>query len=101
MAEHTASIILIVDDTVANRWVVSRILEDAGYRFIGGESGADALRLAADHPDLIVLDVRLPDANGYEIARKLKANPDTRDIPILMISASFTSPTARAEGLES
>ena len=65
-----------------------------------GETAADAMRLAADRPDLIVLDVRLPDGSGFDLARSFKTNPDTADIPLLLISASFTSPNERAKGLD-
>ncbi len=92
--------VLVVDDTLANRWVLTRILEEGGYRVIEGETAADAVRLAAERPDLIVLDVRLPDGSGFEIARNLKADARTADIPLLLISASFTSPRERARGLD-
>ena len=92
--------VLVVDDTLANRWVLTRVLEEDGYRVIEGETAADAVRLAAGRPDLIVLDVRLPDGSGFEIARGLKADPQTGDIPLLLISASFTSPNERARGLD-
>jgi PAS domain S-box-containing protein len=92
--------VLVVDDTLANRWVLTRILEEGGYRVIEGETAADAARLAAERPDLIVLDVRLPDGSGFEIARNMKADPRTADIPLLLISASFTSPSERARGLD-
>ena len=91
---------MVVDDTLANRWVLMRVLEEGGYRILEGETAADAVRLAAEHPDLIVLDVRLPDGNGFELARRFKSDPDTADIPLLLISASFTSPTERAKGLD-
>src|SRR5262245_16899271 len=93
--------VLVVDDTLANRWVLSRILEEGGYNVVEGETAADARRLSADRPDLIVLDVRLPDGSGFELARLLKADSLTADIPLLLISASFTSPSERAKGLDS
>jgi len=100
MREQPVITVLVVDDTPANRWVVTRILEDAGYVIVQGETSAEAMRLAANLPDLIVLDVRLPDGNGFEVAKKLKADPKTASIPVLLISASFTSPSARAQGLD-
>jgi len=100
MSDRPVINVLVVDDTLANRWVLTRVLEEGGYRVIEGETAADAVRLAADRPDLIVLDVRLPDGSGFEIARSLKADPRTADIPLLLISASFTSPNERARGLD-
>jgi len=100
MSDRPVINVLVVDDTLANRWVLTRVLEEDGYRVIEGETAADAVRLAAERPDLIVLDVRLPDGSGFEIARGMKADPRTADIPLLLISASFTSPSERARGLD-
>ena len=100
MAERPVVTVLVVDDTIANRWVVTRILEEGGYRVVEGGTSAEAIRLARDLPDLIVLDIRLPDGNGFDIARELKSNPDTSPIPVLLLSASFTTPGARAQGLD-
>ena len=100
MGDQPVITVLVVDDTPANRWVVTRILESAGYHIVQGETSAAAVRLAADLPDLIVLDVRLPDGNGFDVAKRLKADPHTASIPVLLISASFTSPAARAQGLD-
>ena len=101
MPDRPVITVLVVDDTLANRWVLMRVLEESGYAVIEGETAADAVRLAADRPDLIVLDVRLPDGSGFELARQMKAAAPTADIPLLLISASFTSPNERARGLDS
>jgi PAS domain S-box-containing protein len=100
MLERQVVRVLVVDDTLANRWVLTRVLQESGYTILEGETAADAMRLAAERPELIVLDVRLPDGSGYELARRLKAEPHTSDIPLLLISASFTSPNERARGLD-
>jgi PAS domain S-box-containing protein len=93
--------ILVVDDNEAERYYVSRVLSKAGYAVREAASGLEALTLAqSDSPALITLDVRLPDLNGFEVCRRLKGNPATRDVPVLHISASFTSPENKAEGLE-
>ena len=100
MPERPLINVVVVDDTLANRWVLMRVLEEAGYTIFEGETAADAVRLAAERPDLIVLDVRLPDGSGFDLARSLKADSQTADIPLLLISASFTSPSERAKGLD-
>jgi PAS domain S-box-containing protein len=100
MSAPTRGTILVVDDTLANRWVLVRILEEAGYAVRQGESGEDALTMATEQPDLIVLDVHLPDVSGFVVAERLKRAPETTGIPLLLISASFTSPGARAKGLD-
>jgi PAS domain S-box-containing protein len=93
--------ILVVDDNEAERYYVSRVLSKAGFSVRQAATGLDALRFAeAELPSLITLDIRLPDLNGLEVCRRLKGNPVTRDVPVLHISASFTSPENKAEGLE-
>ena len=101
MFEPTTSI-LVVDDNEAERYYLSRILGKAGYRVTQAATGQEALRLAAaEPPELITLDIRLPDINGFEVCRRLKSDPVTRDVPVVHISASFTTPDAKAEGLDS
>jgi signal transduction histidine kinase len=105
MPEENGAIgtVLVVDDTEANRFAVSRMLEVAGFRVREAATGLDALARAAaaeTRPDLVLLDVRLPDLLGFEVARRLKADPVTAHIPVLHLSASFTSPESAAEGLD-
>jgi PAS domain S-box-containing protein len=93
--------ILVVDDNEAERYYISRVLSKAGFAVREAATGLEALALTqADNPALVTLDVRLPDLNGFEVCRRLKGNPATRDVPVLHISASFTSPENKAEGLE-
>jgi len=93
--------ILVVDDNEAERYYVSRVLSKAGFAVREAATGLEALRSAESSlPSLITLDIRLPDLNGLEVCRRLKSNPATRDVPVLHISASFTSPESKAEGLE-
>ena len=80
--------VLIVDDTPANLRLLSSILSDRGYLVRPAPNGALALRaIESSPPDLIILDVNMPDMNGYDIARQLKSQPETRDIPIIFVSA--------------
>jgi len=92
--------ILIVDDREENRYVLFRVLQQAGYDCTEIGSGAQALKVAQTLPDLMVLDVRLPDMSGYDVCRRIKQDPHTSQIPILQISASFTSGDDRARALE-
>jgi PAS domain S-box-containing protein len=83
-------LILTVDDEPANRYAVSRVLMQAGYEVIEATTAGEALRLSLERkPDLIVLDVKLPDMSGYEVCRRLKGNPDTATILVLQVSATF------------
>ncbi len=82
------SSILIVDDTVENLRLVSRILKEQTYRIRIANNGERALKsVQANPPDLILLDIMLPDIDGYEVCRRLKADARTHDIPVIFISA--------------
>lgn len=68
--------ILHVDDDDANRYVHTRMLQRAGFNVIEASTGTQALQLVVEiKPDLIVLDVKLPDIHGFEVCRKIKADP--------------------------
>ena len=80
--------ILIVDDTPANLNVLSAILGKRGYRVRPAINGTLALKAAQKAaPDLILLDVQMPGLDGYAVCRQLKADPQTRAIPVIFISA--------------
>ncbi|CAK0769786.1 hypothetical protein WCLP8_4420002 [uncultured Gammaproteobacteria bacterium] len=79
--------ILIVDDVPANIKVLSAVLR-TDYEIFVATCGTDALDLARDEaPDLILLDVMMPEMDGLEVCRRLKADPATRDIPVIFVSA--------------
>jgi signal transduction histidine kinase len=92
--------ILTVDDNEALRYWLVRSLRDAGYQVSEARTGAEALARAAELPDLITLDVNLPDMNGFQVCRKLKDDPATNHIPILHVSSTFVDPQSRVQGLE-
>lgn len=80
--------VLVVDDTPANLKLLVDILSIAGYSVRPAPSGKLALRsMALEQPDLILLDINMPEMNGYELAAELRKNPDYRLIPIIFISA--------------
>lgn len=91
---------LTVDDNDALRYTLTRALRSGGYTIIEARSGTEALQLAGQTPDLITLDLNLPDFDGFEVCRRLKSNPQTAHIPILHISATFVDPEHRIRGLE-
>ncbi len=100
MSEERSITVLNIDDNDARRYVINRVLQGAGYKPLEADCGVDGLKLARQRPDAIILDVRLPDMNGFEVARQLKADPLTERIPILQISASYIAAADRARGLE-
>jgi len=80
--------ILIVDDTPANLQLLAGMLRERGYKVRPAPGGETALRAAAaSPPDLVLLDITMPGMDGYEVCRRLKADPRLRDIPVLFISA--------------
>jgi PAS domain S-box-containing protein len=80
--------ILIVDDIAANLQVVADFLSGCGYDVLIAQEGEEALeRAALAQPDLIMLDVLLPDANGFDVCRRLKQDPRTRHIPVIFMTA--------------
>ncbi|WP_414512545.1 response regulator [Nostoc sp. PCC 9305] len=94
--------ILHVDDNETNRYVVNRILQNAGFSVLEAATGATGLEAVANfQPDLVILDVQLPDISGFEVCRQIKANPETTFIPVLQLSASFVQSQDKAEGLDS
>lgn len=82
------SLIMIVDDVETNRVILDAIVTDMGYRTVEAENGIEALEvLSKCDPHLILLDISMPEMDGYEVCRVIKSRPETRDIPIIFISA--------------
>src|SRR5205823_11785255 len=80
--------ILVVDDTAANLQVLAGMLKDRGYRVRPAPSGKLALAAAQrDPPDLILLDINMPEMNGYQVCEALKADEKLKGVPIIFISA--------------
>ena len=87
-AARSRRIVLMVDDEASGRRIAKLLLERAGYRVLTAPNGEEGLVLAkAEHPDVILLDVMMPKMDGYETLRRLKRDPDTRVIPVLMLTA--------------
>ncbi len=89
-----AARILVVDDRVGVRKVLEGQLRRRGYVVECAENGRVALEMIAEHAfDLVLLDIEMPEVNGYEVLERLKGEPATRDIPVIMISASDDLPS--------
>jgi len=96
----SAALILNVDDNAANRYVKSRTLRAAGFAVVEAGTGSDALRAVAERSfDLMLLDVRLPDMSGIDLSRGLRADPRTKGIPIIQISATHLTAQDEAQAL--
>ncbi|MCU7834068.1 MAG: response regulator [gamma proteobacterium symbiont of Taylorina sp.] len=97
-------LILIVDDVPDNLRLLSGLLKDKGngqYKLKVASNGEKALKIAKKepHPDLVLLDVMMPDMDGYEVCKYLKDDPQTTDIPIIFITANISA-EEQQKGLE-
>ncbi len=98
--KHNKPIILIVDDEYNNQQTTKATLLDQGYNLFTATTGSEALDLAANlMPDLILLDVRMPIMDGYEVCQRLRADPNLSEVPILMITA-LDDDYSRIRGIE-
>src|SRR5262245_51014693 len=80
--------ILVVEDQEDNRRILRDLLGNAGYELIEAESGEDAVAaVAAKRPDLILMDIQLPVMDGYEAARRIKSNPEMKEVPIIAVTS--------------
>ena len=92
--------VLVVEDELAQREVLAYNLEADGFRVIKAENGEEALLLVnEDTPDIIVLDWMMPNLSGIEVCRRLKSKSDTRNIPVIMLSAR-SEEVDKVRGLE-
>ena len=88
MAPERPAQILMIDDEASGRRLVKLLLERAGYHVLTAPGGEEGLILAkTEHPDVILLDVRMPRLDGYETLRRLKRDPDTKVIPVMVLTA--------------
>ena len=100
MSDAPAATVLVVDDNPATRYSTSRILKSAGFKILEAETGLDAVEIAKSRPDVVVLDVNLPDIDGYEVCRQLRSLQETARIPVIHLSATFVSDMYKVKGLE-
>jgi putative two-component system response regulator len=89
-AEKRTGRILVVDDTEANREVLQAVLGEEGHHVVTAATGAGAMSaVQRDLPDLVLLDVRLPDVNGFDLCRELKERPQTEFLPVILVTAHY------------
>jgi CheY-like chemotaxis protein len=87
--------ILVVDDNKPHCYVLARMLEKAGYPTVQAYTGKDALECAAKKPGVILLDVNLPDIDGFEVLRRLQGQEATASIPVVFMSATDVGASAK------
>ncbi|MGE0546102.1 MAG: response regulator [Kofleriaceae bacterium] len=93
--------VLNVNDRDIPRYVAENLLRQGGFDVISVSSGLDALAAASDGVDVVLLDIQLPDFDGYEICRRLKSNPATESVIVLLTSATMVSAKSKVTGLDS
>lgn len=96
--------VLVVEDQEDNRQILRDLLANAGYEMIEAQNGEEALiAVQSQNPDLILMDIQLPVLDGYEATRRIKAQPDLRHIPIIVVTSyalSGDEERARAAGCD-
>lgn len=98
--QTTSEIILNVNDNEAGRYATSRILTRAGFQMLEAATGEEGLRLARSaSPQLVILDINLPDINGIDVCRQLKSDPKTANIMVLQVSATDIQLSDRVRAL--
>ena len=100
MEQDRKPVILNVDDDDAGRYAGTKVLLREGFEVIEARTGEEAAELVRRNPDLVLLDVNLPDLDGFEVCRRIKADPATRDIPVVFLSATAITQEDRIRGLE-
>ena len=99
--DHNGNTILFVDDDRASRLALGCLIRDSGYSLLEADTGQEALQLChSHHPDLIILDVNLPDMTGFEVCRQIKEDPTTQSQSIVHLSAVYVGSGDRSQGLE-
>ena len=93
--------ILIVEDESGTRESWAEFFQNVGYRVLEAEDGRQALEIVrSDPPDIVLLDLRLPVLDGYQVCQRLKGDPATVDIPVIMITAFLTGASDTVRGIE-
>ena len=92
--------VLVVDDQESNRYTTRLMLHQAGFEVKEAATGYEGLRLAGELPDLIILDLHLPDISGIEMCILLKSSPQTSRIPVLNVTAEYAGSEERSRALD-
>jgi CheY-like chemotaxis protein len=88
--------VLVVDDNDANRYAVSRILRGRGVEVMEANTGNKASEMARNGPDIVLMDIHLPDMTAYDVLERLRSDKTTQIIPVILMSAVEPAPHARS-----
>jgi PAS domain S-box-containing protein len=100
MSGKDSATILVVDDNPPTRYSTSRVLRAAGFEVQEAGTGREAIVSSTGQHDLIILDVHLPDINGFEVCRLIRSQPATARTPVIHLSATFVNDDHKVQGLE-
>jgi PAS domain S-box-containing protein len=100
MSPSAAERIVVIDDNPAARYSTSRILRSTGREVLEAGTGTEGLDLVDEQTALVVLDINLPDIDGFEVCRRLRSAPGISDVPIVHLSATFVEESDKVKGLE-
>jgi PAS domain S-box-containing protein len=93
-------VVLVVDDNPATRYATSRVLQAGGFQTREAGSGREALKQAEAGITAVILDIHLPDMNGFEVCRQLRSRPQMRTVPVIHLSAAYVDDRDKVRGLE-
>lgn len=99
-AAPATPLVLVVDDNPVTRYATVRVLRGADYRTIEAESGQEALQRADTSVSAVVLDVNLPDIDGFQVCRALRGRPETATVPVVHLSATYVADYDKVRGLD-
>ncbi|HZN63831.1 MAG TPA: response regulator [Tepidisphaeraceae bacterium] len=100
MSDERPETILVVDDNPATLYATARVLRGAGFKVAEAETGLRAVESSRGGVDLVVLDVNLPDIDGFEVCRRIRSDPATARLPVIHLSATFVQDVDKVHGLE-
>jgi PAS domain S-box-containing protein len=100
MSEHAPATILYVDDSPESRRALGGVLRQAGFTVHEAATGAEALRLLAGRPEFVLVDVDLPDVDGFELCRRIKADPAAAATSVIHLSGVYAEAEHRSRGLD-
>lgn len=92
--------VLVVDDTEGNRYAITHLLRATGLQVLEAETGKKGIELLDERPDLVILDINLPDISGREVLEHIRSDPEMSWLPVMHVTASFTGSQDHAEGLD-
>lgn len=98
LSSSKASLALVIDDEEISRYIIQQLLEELNFNYLAASGGREGLELASKHhPDIIILDLGMPDMDGFEVARRLAENENTVGIPILIYSSKVLTEEEQAQ----